>query len=193
MKKHLAALLCFAFLIGCSSDELPPAKFVDTPSNKILLNVATIDIVDHSQYQPSNSPYHTFNLQPTIAETVRHWVKDNVQAGGNSGQAIVIIQDASLSAQALATSDATMDRWFKRQQASQYKGHISVQMEIHSGKSDGMTDAEATHSITLPETPTDTERQNAYVALLTDLNKDFRENFDKSLREHTPWALLSGQ
>ena len=190
MKKFTVAFLCLAFLSACSSGELPPAKFAAPPSDKIVLNVAKIDVVDHSEFQPSDSPYNTYHLEPRIAQVIRQWAADTLRAGGASGQAVILIQDASLSAQALPTSNATMDRWFKRQQASKYTGNVSVQMEITSGTNYGFVDAGASHFITLPEEPTSTERQNAYVELLDGLTKDFRQNFDSSLHEHAPWALM---
>ena len=193
MKKLSAAILCLALLAGCSSDELPPEKFAATPSKKIVLNVAQIEVVDHSDFQPSDSPYNKYHLTPTVAQVIRQWIKDSLRAGGTTGKATILIQDASLSARALPTSDELMDRWFRRQQASKYTGHISVQMDLSAGMNYGFAGAEANQFITLPEEPTDTERQNAYVQLLDNLTKDFDHNFEASLREHAAWAIMNNR
>lgn len=190
MKKIFILLAGAALLAGCAPDQPPPAQFAAPPSKKIVLNVARIDIVDHSEFQPSDSPYYTDHFTPTIAQAARKWIETTLQAGGTSGEAILTIEDASLSAQALATSDALTDKWFKRQQASRYNGHVSVHMDLRAGKDYGYADAEATHYVTLPEQPGAAERQNAYANLLDNLLGDFSKNFDASIREHAPWAVI---
>jgi hypothetical protein len=191
MRKILATAVMLAFCAGCSSDELPPDAYAAPPVSKLALNVASIDIVDHSEFQPSDSPYYAYHFEPTIAQAIRKWVADNLRAAGTSGQAIIVIEDASLSARAMPTSDELMDKWFKRQQASRYTGHVNVHMELRSGQSFGFADAQADHYSTLPEQPTATERQNAYTGLLDELMRDFSKSFETSIQEHAHWAVIS--
>lgn len=166
MKKYFSALLLLGFLLACSSGEPPPVKYVAMPSNKIVLDVAAVNIVDHSAFQPSTSPYNQYQLTPTIAQALHQWLADNVQAGGMSGQAVIVIKDASLSAETLPMSQDMTDKWFTRQQGSKYGGHAEVSMEIQGKPAYGLASAEATRSVTLPESPSVAERQNDYTICL---------------------------
>jgi hypothetical protein len=82
-------------------------------------------------------------------------------------------------------SSSLTDQWFKRQQASEYLAHVSVQVEIegHNG-SFAFASAEASRNISLPENPTIAERKDAYTTLLNELMKEFRPAIDASVREH---------
>lgn len=191
--KKIPALLAFICLAACASAAPPPATYAGTPSPKIVLDVASVNIVDHSNFQPSTSPYYTHHLTPTIEEAARQWLADHVEAGGTQGQALILIKDASLNGETLPTSQDLADKWFKRQQGSKYTGHVEVSVEIQGRAAYAIATAEAMHAVTLPETPTDTERQNLYVTLLNGLMKDFAQNLDASVREHMQNYVLPAQ
>ncbi|MDP9127490.1 MAG: hypothetical protein M3N08_04420 [Pseudomonadota bacterium] len=183
MKKLGAITLAVAILCSCASLEPAPEKFVGPPGIT-RLNVATIDVVDHSGFQPANSPYKSSALSPTIAEAARQWLAGSLKAVGPTGEAMVVIEDASVTEHALPTSDDMMDVWFKRQQSSVYNARLEAQVEIRGGRGYAFASAEAKRSVTLPEKPTASEKQNAYIQLLDGLMKDFARNLDASIREH---------
>ncbi len=159
------------------------------PVSKISLDVQTISLVDRSGMQSSDSPYNSMHFQPTIADAIRQWASAHLQATGTSGEAIVIIKDASLTSQPIPYARD----FFTRQQASKYTGHAEVEIDIKGRGNDyALGTAEATHYQTLPETPTDLEKQNAYTLVLNGLMRDLGQNFDSSIHEHMQSYMGNG-
>ncbi len=191
MKKRYA-LLALALLAACSSGEPPPVKYVATPSTKLVLDVAAVNVIDHSAFQPSTSPYNQYRLDPTITQALRQWLVDNVQAGGTTGEALIVIKDASLSSETLPMSQDMSDKWFKRQQAFKYTGHADVTIELQGKPTYATASAEAGHFVSLPEQASQNERQNDYTILLNGLMKDFATNFENGIRDHMGTYVMAG-
>lgn len=182
MKKlNFTPLLALALLAACADNA--PKVVQNTPyaGTKMSLDVQTITLVDRSGVQPSDSPYNTNHFQPTIADSIRQWASSHLQATGTSGEAIVIIKDASLSSQPIPYARD----FFTRQQASKYTGHAEVEIDVKGRGNDyALANADATRYETLPENPTDLEKQNAYTVVLNGLMHDMGDNLDMSIREH---------
>lgn len=190
MKKFALALAFLASLAACAPDA---SKVVPTDYNsgsKTSLDVQSITLVDRSGLQPSNSPYNTNNFKPTIADAIHDWMAGHLQATGTSGEAMVIIKDATLTAEPIPYAQD----FFTRQQASRYVGHAEVVIEVKGrGNTFAIGNAEATRFQTLPENPTDLEKQNAYTIVLNGLMRDLSQNVDNSLRNHMQgYAPVSG-
>lgn len=183
MKKSAAAFGLALVLAACSEVPLPPAPPAQPLPPKIALNVRAINLADRSGIQPPNSPYATNHFTPTISEAVKQWASDRLIANGSNGQAIMIIKDASLTAQALPTKSG-IDSWFTRQQAVKYVGHADVSIEANGPSGFAIADASASRALTLPENPTPLERQDAYYAMLNGLMKDLGQNLEASLQTH---------
>lgn len=192
MKKLLTFALC-AFLAACSSDPRPDPIRLDYSSlGKIYLDSQDLRIIDRSKGTPQWSPYVGHLFKPTLADAVNRWAADRMQAVGQMGHATFIIKDASVTEQSLATA-SDFESLFTRQQASKYIGRIEVSVEAQS-PSDGtvaMANANATHAITLPESPTETEKYEAYRKLLNALMAELNRNLDQSIHEHMSKFVLS--
>jgi len=184
MKKLSAAFGVVVVLAACSTEPMPPAPVAHTLPPKISLDVQTITLADRTTVQPANSPYYNNHFTPTISDAIRQWATDRMQAVGQSGQGIIIVKDASLVAQPMAMKDDWYDSWFTRQQAIKYVGHAEVSIEANGREGFATTDAAATRSVTLPENPTDSERQEAYYTLLNGLMKDLGQNLEAGIAEH---------
>jgi len=182
MKKLSAAFGLLISLAACSSEPLPPVPSSHTLPPKIVLDVQSINLADRSQ-QPPNSPYLTNHFTPTINDAIKQWAMDRLQAAGQTGQAIVLIKDASLTAQPLAMKDG-MDSWFTRQQGVKYVARAEVSVEANGREGFATADAVATRAVTLPENPTPMERQEAYYSLLNGLMKDLGQNLDGAIQTH---------
>ncbi|MGB9152898.1 MAG: hypothetical protein WCD70_07400 [Alphaproteobacteria bacterium] len=183
MKKMTAAIGLILALTACA--DKPPLVIQEarTLPPKIMLNVETISLADRSGPQPANSPYIANHFTPTIAEAIKKWASDRTQAVGQSGQMVIIIKDASLSVQPLLVEKG-FSSWFTRQQGVKYVGHADVSIEAHNPGGVGMTEATATRSITLPENPTEVEKQNAYYSLLNTIMKDLGGNLESGIGSH---------
>ncbi|MDE1900105.1 MAG: hypothetical protein KGI37_00480 [Alphaproteobacteria bacterium] len=184
MKKALLFCGLAVALAACSDNgpaPQPPYNAVLPP--KITMNVRDITLTDRSGMQPAGSPYDSNHFKPTITDAIKQWASDRLQAAGASGQASVIIRDASLTSAPLPVKDG-MDSWFTRQQGLKYTAHAEVSVEANGAPGYADTDAEATRTVTLPENPTDIEKQNAYYTLLNGLMKDLGTNLEAGLRQH---------
>ena len=184
MKKIVAAICLMASLVACSSEEMPPVAANHVLPPKMALDVKTISLADRSGIQPANSPYNTNHFSPKISDAIKQWATDRLQANGQSGQAIVIIKDASLKAQPIAVKEDFFDNLFTRQQGVKYIGHAEVSIEANGRSGYAMTNASATRILTLPENPTDIEKQDAYYSMLTPLMKDLGENLEAGIQAH---------
>jgi len=152
---------------------------VDT-SPAINLDVLTVVVVDRSQPQIGDTPYVSNNFQPTIGNAIRQWATNKLVATGTTGEAIVVIRESSLKAQALPHEDD----FFKRQQTSKYTGRAEVEIMVKGREGQGRVSAEASRFETLPETPSSLERQNAYYGLLNGLMRDLTKNLRSGINDH---------
>ena len=193
MKKIMVTLGLVAALAACSSGTMTPLPD-HTARTKISLDVQAITLADRSALQMSGSPYASNHFSPTIAEDIKQWAGNRLQAVGQTGQAIVIIKDASLTEAPLPLKTG-MDSWFTRQQGVRYTGHAEVSVEARGkeGGRDGFatTEAVATHSVTLPENPSPIEKQDAYYALLTGLMKDLEQSLDSGIQAHMGTFIIT--
>jgi hypothetical protein len=183
MKKITAALSLLVSLAACSEQAPPPMVSSGALPPKIALDVQTISLADRSGIQPASSPYNSNHFTPTIDDAVKQWATDRVQATGQTGQAIIVIKDASLTSQPLQL-ETGFDSWFTRQQAFKYTGHAEVSFEANGREGFATADAAATRSVTLPEDPTPIERQEAYFTLLNGLMKDLGTNLESAIQSH---------
>jgi hypothetical protein len=179
--QSLAVFLTVLFLSACSSGEpgTPPLKLDYSQFGKINLDIQNVTIVDRDAGPSAQS----VSFQPSIGNAVRQWANDRLQGVGTSGQGIVEIKDANVTALSLAT-EGGFDNWFKRQQASKYVGHVSVEIEVKGRGGYGVATAEASRTVTLPEDPSDMERHEAYNRLIEGMMADLNANLDQSIHEH---------
>jgi len=184
MNKFPLAFGLILALTACSSEGTPPPAPVSRAlPPKISLDVQSINLADRSGIQPTSSPYNSNHFSPTIDDAIKRWASDRLQAVGQVGQAIVLIKEASLTAQPIPT-ESGMNAWFKRQQSVKYIGHAEVTVEANGREGFATTDASAMRAVTLPENPTDTEKQDAYYSLLNGLMKDLGQNLDDAIAVH---------
>ena len=183
MKKMTAAFGLMLALTACSYEQAPPVVTGHVLPPKIALNVRAINLADRSGIQPPNSPYNANHFTPTIAEAIKKWASDRLQAVGQNGQAIIVIKDASLTAQPLPVKSG-FDSWFTRQQGLKYMGHADVSIEASGSGGFAVTDASASRVLTLPENPTAIEKQDAYFTMLNGLMEDLGKNLDSGIQAH---------
>ncbi|MDE2030511.1 MAG: hypothetical protein KGI97_08120, partial [Alphaproteobacteria bacterium] len=177
-------------LAACAAEPAPPSP--PMPQHlppKIVLNVQAITLTDRSGLQPSSSPYDTNHFSPTISQAIKQWAVDRLKAGGHDGEATIIVNDASLSSQALQMKTG-IGTWFTRQQGLKYTGHADVTIQANGPGQYANANAEATRSVTLPENPTAKERQAAYYELLNGLMKDLSKNLEDAIKTHMSGLIM---
>jgi len=184
MKKIVTAFGLIVTVAACASKQpAPPVTFEREASPKIVMDVKSINLADRSGIQPADSPYKDNNFSPTISEAIKQWAVNRLQAKGQTGQAIIIIKKASLSSQPLP-SEGGIKSWFTREQSLKYIAAAEVSVEANGPGGFAVADAVASHTVTLPEKPTDEEKKNAYMTLLNGLMKDLGKNLDAGIHAH---------
>lgn len=189
MKKIFAAVCLLASLAACSSVPAPVAAPDKVQQPKIALDVKTISLADRTAPQ-MNSVFKANNFKPTIGEAIKQWAVDRMQASGQTGNAIIIIKDASLVSQPIPVKQDFFDNLFTRAQGMKYVGHAEVAIEANGRTGYAMANADATRVLTLPEEPTNLEKQEAYYTMLTGLMKDLGENLESSIKSHMSSFIL---
>jgi len=187
--KNITALLFVLSLAACADSPPPPVKTSLPTGPALNLDVRTVSLADRNGIQPADSPYYKNDFHPTIAEAIRQWAGDRLKAVGSTGDAIVIIKDASLTAQPIPHTN-TM---FKREQAWKYTAHADVEVEIKGGNRGDYALASASSSRfeTLAENPSLAEKQNAYAIVLNGVMQDLNRNLEASIREHMAPYLVT--
>lgn len=191
MKKLLLATLAlsFALVTACSSTPSPLVKpdFALTP--RLKLDVATVSVVDRSGVPTADSTPEAKEFKAMVMASIRKWAGANIVPVGTFGEAIVVIRDASLKAQALPHDDD----WFTREQATKYIGHIELEVNV-SGVDNlrEQASAQAVRYETLPDAPTVDERLGVYYRIIEGLNQDLDANLGAAMREHLASFVLPG-
>ncbi len=170
-------------LASCAQEpEPPPVSLNLDVTPKIVMDVKRISLTDRSGYTPP-SIFKNDDFSPTIAEAIKGWAKDHLQAVGQNGQAIVVIKRAAITVQPLDVDDG-IESWFTRQQDSKYTARADVSIEASGQTGFAVADASATRSVTMPEDPTLAEKRIAYNTLLNGLMKDLQENLQAAINSH---------
>lgn len=186
----ISLLIPFA-LAACEPEPTAIAPHYVLPA-RINLDVHTVSLIDHASSAPTGITATPFGYKPSISEAVRQWATDRLSVSGTSGDAIVTVKDASLDLQAIPTDNSIMSV-FNRQQASKYVARVAVEVSARREGEFATANAEASRWVTMPENPTDAERQEAYFSLLNDLMRDLGQNLESNMRSHMQGFIVSGR
>lgn len=194
MKKAFASLALMLLLTACSSEPiLGPMRLDYSSLDKVYLDAQDLRIINRAGSAPQWPPYVGSSFKPNLTDAVYKMAEDRLQAVGTLGHATLIIKDANVTEQSLAT-DTGFESYFTRQQASKYIGRVEVSLEVQSPKDSaiGIASASAVHAVTLPEKPTDVEKTEAYRKLLNALMATLNTNLDQSIKTHLNGFLAAG-
>ena len=176
---HLAII--FALLVtACSSDTSSQEPLPYQQLNRISLNVKDLSFVDRGIDHYPATPLLVPPLQPTVTDAVHRWATDRLQAVGNDGLAAFVVKNAYVTEEKIPTDSS----WFERKQASKMTAHVEIEFDARNNQSYGLATANAVRSVSVPENPTDGERQDAYNRLIDGLMVDLDKYLDQAIHEH---------
>lgn len=156
---------------GCIGSG-PPRSFPLPNYNYLTLlrlNVATVEIDDRSTPVGGNSLEAVSPLRP--ADALKQMARDRLLAGGSSGRAVFVIDQASLRHQ-----DGGLD------------GRMAVHLDIYAGGDSRVGYAEAQVARRRVSTDTDEEARGVLydfvVEMMGDMNVEFEFQVRRSLKEY---------
>ena len=172
-----AALL----LAACSGPaDLPPPQAVNFAGRPaIRLNVARIDTIDQSGAQATGA------LAQSPAAAIRNWGAARLHAAGREGTARLVIQQASLTQERLATQGG-LASVFNDQPAQKLTLTLVARLEVGpvGGYTGGYADVRAERSTTLTDGSTAADLARAQGDLLQTGMADFDRLFETNIRQY---------
>ena len=179
-------VLALALMAGLAACQTPPPRafpqitFADR--SPIELNVARVDVVE--AYQSPGGPTHVEWQLPEAPTTIlQRWADQRLRAVGTDGVARVIIQDASLIEEPLATRSGPVG-WFRLERSERYTGRFAVRVEAERGALRGSAEAVAQRSATVIENATLAERESTLFALTENAVRDLDGELDRNIRQY---------
>lgn len=187
MHRKFLAFALVVILAACAEEPvaIQPLTLDYTRYGKISLAVKSLEFTNRASMVQSKGADYFARFQPQLADAVYRWGVDRLQASGHQGNAILVIQNAELSRQILPKHD-DIGSWFTRQQGERWNGSVSAELRVQGadGNFTGKAIATVSRSTTLPEDPTENEKQGAYRRLLLGMLDDLNTQMDQAIREH---------
>ena len=150
-------------LIGCNTVYRPWLKSTYQMSAPVQLDVVSVD-VNNLYVNQTREPNVETQVDPTPDLQIISWVQNYMRAAGESGRAIVTIEEASLVKDIARNSSADRPN-------SMYIMTIELKIEVldRRGGSRGYTRVRGQRSHELPDNFTNTEKQEAWRIMLEEL------------------------
>jgi hypothetical protein len=183
----LAGLVAGLALLGACASQVerpiyPELRFSQLPV--IEFDVSRIDYVD--RYEAPGAPPYVEHLFPQVPEAMaQNWAQHRFQAAGGARSARVILTDAHVTSEALATTMG-IEGWFTIDQEEELDARAAVTIEILDdlGGREGYVKAEARLSRTLPENLTLNERDAIAYEMTEQLIMALDAEVEKAIRAH---------
>ena len=175
-----AAVLLLAACETPPRAAIPQQSFVDRPP--IAIDVAQIRIVD--AYQPAMTPPHVEHLMAQApADILRLWGQQRLQAAGSAGELLVVIEEASIVEEALASSPG-LTGLFSNEATDRYAAHFVLRVDAVRAAWQGSAEASARRSITVLENATLAEREGTLFNLTERTVRDLDAELERNIRLH---------
>ncbi len=173
--KRRAALLGLPLLLLACAEQAPPQSFPPLSFSflpKLKLDVQNIEVENGWTPQPVTNGEHVEDQAPEApVEALRRMVQDRLIPGGNSGAAVVTIDDASLT-----------------RVADRFEASFAVHMDIHNGDGtrSGYAEAKVARTRTISDYAPAAVRRTLYElvkATMGDMNVEFEYQIRHSLKD----------
>ena len=162
----LVVFAAFAGLGGCQTTApVPPITTADE-FMPLAMNARRLEIVDNWQ-MPVKPPYIGFRAQTSPSNFLAKWASQVLQPTGGSGELVFNISRASLTRIALPL-EAGLTTLLTDQQESKIKAEFdtTIMWLQPVGGHQALLQLQAEHSVTIPESASTIDLQNAMQAAL---------------------------
>lgn len=177
-----AVALLLAALTGCAMQN-PSNHFADITFEqlpKIRLDVS--DVLVENDYDSSDKPPHVERRFPVApADAAMQWARDRLQATGDHLTFRYIVREASATETNLPKTTG-LTGMLTTDQSQRYEVHIRIEMQLLDGNEAlGLANAEARHSVTVPEDITLNDREKAWYKLTKDTMDDLNKQLETTI------------
>ena len=167
-----------AGLGGCQTTApVPPAKMANE-FMPLAMNARRLEIIDNWQ-MPAESPYIGYRAQTSPSNLLAKWASQVLQPAGGSGELVFDVSRASLKRIALPL-ESGVTTLLTDQQESKIKAEFDIKIMWLQpvGGHQALLQLQADHSVTIPESASTIDLQNAMQAAvlgaLTSLDQQAR-------------------
>lgn len=182
-----AGLLLLAACGGPELASVAPVSFAGRPP--IRLNLARIDTVDRSVPAAAQSAQSSAAQSPAAA--IRGWGAARLQAGGRAGIGQLIIQEASLTREQLATQGG-LTAMFRDQPSQKLTLRLTARLEVGAvgNITGGYADVRVERSTTVTDGSSVADQNRAEAGLLQDGMNEFDRQFEANIRQYLAPLVL---
>ena len=166
---------------ACSTTE--PRPILDEPSfsdlDPFVLDVAEIRV--SSNYRPPLRPpnvEHKFAV--TLTDAVGHWAEDRLAAGGVSGEAALVIEDASVVETVLTTTGG-FGGLFRNENTIRYDAMLRVRLVAVTSTDRGEVEATIARSQTMLENASLNDRDALWHEMMTAMLDELNASMEESI------------
>lgn len=180
----LFAVLGLAGFLGACAETPREPSYADITFRHlqpIQLNVGEIKFVNEFR-SPLKAPHVEHELPIKIEKSVEDWVRDRLQATGNSSSyAVVTLKEASVIQGGLPGTTG-LRKFFTTDQTEKYDFKVQVEIKVVSvNGANGFASATAEQSKTMPEDRTLSERDQMFFDKTEVLMREFNTQMEKNI------------
>ena len=173
------AFVVLAGLFGCQTTAPAPPVITADEFVPLAINARRLEI-EYNWQMPVESPYIGYRAQTSPSNLLAKWASRVLQPAGGSGELVFDISRASLTRIALPL-EARVTTLLTDQQESKIKAEFDIKIMWLQpvGGHQAMLELQSDHSLTIPESASTIDLQNAMQAALlgalTSLDQQARE------------------
>ena len=188
MMKHIfrpfSLIASVLVLSACVTTPAPMPEMTFSHLTPIALAVSRIEVTS-TYTSPMKVPHVEHSAPMAPEKALRLWAARRLTAVGGAGVARLVIENASLTDVRLKTQKGLKGA-FTTDQSDRFEGSVKAELRIYQGgaAAAGYVVAEATHSRTLAEDASVTERRRVQFELVEALMADFDKEMEKNIRAY---------
>ena len=176
-----AALLLTACETNVPARSFPEISFAHQPP--LALDVAQIQ-VETAPPQPAPADAAVVHELPiSLAKVGETWARQRLKAVGQSGTAVVRIENATVLEEKLKKTEGLRGA-FTTDQTERYVGNLAMSVTIEDSRGQALARGQATRSRTIGEDATLAAREKLWFELVEQTARDIDAVMEKEIRQH---------
>jgi hypothetical protein len=176
---------CFLLLVGACETAVEGRNFAQISfahMPPIKLDVAKIDVREAAPEAPGNGNIE-HELPVSLRGAARSWARERLQAVGQSGTAVVTVEQADFKEERL-TKTKGLKGIFTTDQVERYRARLTLSVMISSPTGSATARAMGSRSQTVPEDASLADREKVWFSMTEKLVKAVDAEMEKRIRKN---------